>query len=184
MQATRLTNFTDPLGLIIGIIGDQKSANVALGYLRGDPKMNGLIDKLEKSPDVYTIITNTSLNGDYVDPTEDHVIHWNPNLGLQCERSRNGIEVGAMISPALSLGHEMVHTQYSNFWKLIDDDAYKDLQEKYVITEYENVAAQTLGEGVRLDHGGYPVWVPTPLTKPKCNCSGGLSPLRADPRHL
>jgi hypothetical protein len=67
------------------------------------------------------------------------------NLRLQCDRNKHGVEVGAMLSPALALGHEMAHTQYSNFWLLIDDDAYKNLQEKYVITDYEMLPRRRSG---------------------------------------
>ncbi len=172
------TNFSDPLGLIIGVIGDRKSVDVALEYLKKDPKMKALIDGLEKSDTLYTIVTNSSNTGDYSDPNADdpNMISWNPNLGLQCGHTPYGIEIGAVLSPALALGHELAHTRYSNFWLLFKDKWYGNLQEQKVTIEYENPAAQTLGEGIRHDHGGQPAWVPTPLTKPECNCSGGLSP--------
>ena len=139
--------------------------------------MKGMIDAMEKSDTVYTIITNSSLNGDWSDANDDrNVIHWNPNLGLQCGLSKDGYEVGAILSPALSLGHELAHTQFRDFWLKIEAPPYDNMQDKFVITEYENVAAQTLGEGIRHDHGGTPVRVPTPLSKPKCNCINGMSP--------
>jgi RHS repeat-associated protein len=106
-------NFVDPRGLIIGVIGDTESVNKAINYLKRDPGMSSVIAALEKSDTVYTIVTTTSLTADYSDPNslDPNLIMWNPNLALNCV-SYQGHRYGAVLSPAMALGHELAHFRY------------------------------------------------------------------------
>jgi RHS repeat-associated protein len=171
------TNFIDAFGLTIGVMGDSGSVNVALQYLSKDPQSKKMIDAMQKSSTVYTIITTSSFRANYSDPNDDpNIIYWNPNLALECEHNRYG-ETGAIRTPSLALGHELYHVYTQSWWherlSLSKDPWWMNLDEKRVIDDYENPAAKVLGEpGQRQDHGGKPVWVPTPTTQPKCNCSG------------
>lgn len=172
------TNFIDPFGLTIGVIGDSASVNMALQYLNKDPQSKKMIDALQKSSTVYTIVTTMSLYSDFSDPNanDPNIIYWNPLLALECRQGSNG-ETGAIRTPALSLGHELYHVYTRNWWherlSLSTDPWWENLDEQRVIEDYENPAAKVLGEpGQRKDHGGRSVWVSTPLSQPKCNCTG------------
>jgi hypothetical protein len=114
------------------------------------------------------------MSADYTDTSlgNDHTIVWNPHLGLRCDHV-DGHEYGAILTPAMALGHELAHQRHdvlSFFLGLLASPDYTDLDERRVIKDYENPAALTLGEGVREDHFGEVEWVATPLTKPHCNC--------------
>jgi hypothetical protein len=145
--------------------------------LSKDPQSKGMIDAMQKSSTVYTIITTTSNTADFSDPNDDpNIIYWNPNLALECRHDLNG-ETGAIRTPALALGHELYHVYTPSLWhrllSLSRDNWWANLDEQRVIQDYENPAAKVLGEPLqRQDHGGQLVWVPTPTTQPKCNCSG------------
>jgi RHS repeat-associated protein len=174
--ANSTTNFVDPFGLIIGVIGDAQDRsdfNHALQYLKADPGMRRMIVDMQESDTLYTVITTHSMDADYTDVrSSDHVIVWNPHLGLKCEQ-QGPHEYGAMLSPAMALGHELAHQRHDSlaaFLQSIDIGDYENLEERRVIKNYENPAALTLGEGVRSDHFGVPEWVPTVLSKPACNC--------------
>ena len=169
------TNFIDPLGLTIGVIGDSQSVTQAINYLSRDPGMNQMIAEMQLSDTVYTIITTSSNDADFTDVAGDeHTIIWNPHLGLKCAH-RNGQEYGAVITPALALGHELAHQRHdweAFFLGFVRSKSYTDLEEWRVIHYYENPAARTLGEGIRSDHFGETEWVATPVTEPQCNCQG------------
>ncbi len=174
--ASSPTNFVDPLGWIIGVIGDAQDRsdfNHSLQYLKGDPGMRRMIQEMQDSDTLYTVITTHSMSADYTDvSSDDHVIVWNPHLGLKCIQ-RGGREYGAILTPAMALGHELAHQRHDTvamFLGLIASIDYTDLEERRVIKNYENPAALTLGEGVRSDHFGDVEWVPTPTSKPQCNC--------------
>src|SRR5262249_20605992 len=128
---------------------------------------------------VYTIITTNSNSADFTDVSGDeHTIIWNPHLGLRCAHA-NGREYGAVITPALALGHELAHQRHdwkASFLAHIPSTNYTDLEEWRVIHHDENPAARNLHEGIRTDHFGEVEWVATPLTKPECNCQGQRAP--------
>jgi hypothetical protein len=138
--------------------------------------MAALINDLADSyTDAVLIITNSEgIDGTPQSlswlPINETVVFWDPHMGLGC--AANG---GAQLSPALALGHELVHASQRP-WKrllfsLVPSRDYTNLGEQITVNT-ENDAAWNLGEGVRLNHGGTGVRVPTPLTKPDCSCQG------------
>jgi hypothetical protein len=64
-------DFVDLSGLTIGTIGDAASVNQALQYLSRDPAMAAMIQQMEASDDVYTIVTTISMSGDYFNPNQN-----------------------------------------------------------------------------------------------------------------
>ncbi|MHB9139534.1 MAG: hypothetical protein ACYC4Q_09035 [Victivallaceae bacterium] len=88
-------------------------------------------------------------------------IYWDPKI-VADSLVRNG-----KVSPALLLGHELVHAQFYDKHQLIFDILtsyqtglpYDDLEERRVIEGVERNAAKTLCEGSRYSHYGvfYPV---------------------------
>ncbi|HYZ15565.1 MAG TPA: hypothetical protein VE591_04150 [Candidatus Acidoferrum sp.] len=128
----------------------------AFAYLSQDSVERSLIDRLEHGDRSYRLVLANDDN-DYFDPSDD-TIHWDPHSALRVS--------GGTQSPALGLGHEIDHavedprTEFrlaSSF-----DRQYDTLEERRVITGSERHAAQTLGEGIRYDHGGEPFRVDSP----------------------
>jgi hypothetical protein len=80
-----------------------------------------------------------------------NVVEWNPGLGLRLTN-------GGIMSPAMVLIHEIAH-------RIVDlhgaDAQYGTLEERAIITNYEQVIGQHLGEPTRQDHYGDLVHVPS-----------------------
>jgi RHS repeat-associated protein len=160
------TNLSDPTGLKFEVVGDWKSFWDAIRYLSRDPGMAQIIKKLANNDSVYTITTNShgidnaSIFGN---------INWDPHMGIQCDD-----DLGADISPALALGHELGHLSHPWYqrirYSLPTFDNWNDNEERITIQQIENPAARTLGEGVRSDHQGKGVRVKSDRTIPSCDC--------------
>jgi RHS repeat-associated protein len=169
------SNFVDPTGMKLFATGDTGSVQLAVDYLAQDPLMAMVIQSLIDSPNSYYIRTN-SQQRDSTDPFHE-AVNWDPHAGLACAGS--GGKTGASQSPAMGLGHELVHLWDLQQRGLIsflldfmaDAGGYDNLEERRVITGIEASLGMTLGEGIRRDHGGRPSRVDSPLTKPKCNCA-------------
>jgi hypothetical protein len=94
--------WTDSYGLVVNVsVGGRPHYNAAVAYLRRDPGMAAIIDKLEKSPTVYTVLINNVHDDSYDFLTK--TIYWDPTSAIVCEGG-SGSQ-----SPALGLGHEMAH---------------------------------------------------------------------------
>lgn len=132
----------------------------AVAYLSRDPVERKLFDQLEHGSQTVTLTTNRS-NADDFDPNT-HRIHWDPHSALRTA-------AGGRQSPALGLGHEVDHAVHDGprEWQRAQtfDPLFDTAEERRVIMGSERHAARTLGEAVRLDHGGttYRVDSPTAL---------------------
>jgi hypothetical protein len=150
-----------PYGSLRVAASAQRDFDRAVHYLRRDPVERALFDRLERGPHEVTLTTNRR-NDDEYDPNT-HVIHWDPHSALRTDD-------GGRQSPALGLGHEVDHAVHDGprEWKRSDafDRQYDTLEERRVITGSERHAAQTLGEGVRRDHGGTTYRVSSPVAMP------------------
>ena len=132
----------------------------AVGYLRKDPVMASIIDRIASGPTPVTMHVNSQGDDSY-DPYA-HVLNWDPHSALETS-------AGGRQSPALGLGHEMDHAtidpavreRLQGFYSA----KYDNLEEKRVIEGSEKHAAQTLGEGMRHDHGGRPYPVSSPVAR-------------------
>ena len=152
-------NSVDPTGLIIRVVGNVADYQQAINYLRADPGMARIINALESSSTVYTVITNNVDDDSYSYSTR--TIYWDPHSAL-CTTS------GGTQSPALGLGHEAAHAKGGFFGQLLNYipwPAYDTLEERRVIVGPETTAAGTLGEGIRTDHAGQPYRVATPTSR-------------------
>ena|SRR5579859_588575 len=162
------TNLSDPTGLKFDVVGDWMSFWDAIRYLIRDPGMAKIIKKLADDEAVYTITTNShgidnaSIFGD---------VNWDPHSGIECDG-----DLGANISPALALGHELGHLSHPWYHRIRDSlptfDNWDNTEEQITIQQIENPAARTLGEGVRSDHQGKKVRVKSDRTVPSsCDCN-------------
>lgn len=153
-------NWTDPSGLIINVIGgpvEQGEYNQATAYLSQDPGMAQIIQDLNNSSTIYSVMFNNNNHDDY----SGHIISWDPHSALRC--TNKGRQ-----SPALGLGHEMAHADNSLLDEVtgwIPSGQYDTREEQRVITGPETTAAGTLGEDTRTDHGGSPYFVPGPTSR-------------------
>jgi RHS repeat-associated protein len=85
-----------------------------------------------------------------------NTIYWSPYLSVECT-------TGGRLTPALIFLHEAVHALGDLTGIAADDttiigDPYDNDEERRVIEGYEVPAAQKLGEGIRSDHGGTPIY--------------------------
>jgi hypothetical protein len=132
----------------------------AVAYLSRDPVECDLFDRLEHGDRDYRLLTNAH-NDDSYDPST-RTIHWDPHSALRTT-------CGTTQTPALGLGHEVDHAveRAATAAALIDtpDRDFDDAEERRVIMGSERHAAQTLGEGIRHDHGGTSYRVPSPISK-------------------
>ncbi|GAC1301821.1 MAG: hypothetical protein NVSMB19_10400 [Vulcanimicrobiaceae bacterium] len=129
-------------------------------YLRRDTVMSRTLDELEHGRSGLFVRGNAH-NDDHFDP-QARTVDWDPYSALRTTS-------GGRQSPALGLGHELVHAdedprtraRLATTWSLQYDNA----EERRVIRGAETHAARTLGEAVRADHGGstYRVASPTSL---------------------
>ncbi len=140
----------DPEGLRVFVYGDTTGAyKEATTYLRKDPFMAAIIDKLEKSDEIYSVVINKTGDDswdDYDPYTGAHNrINWDPTDAISgawgCQ------------SPALGLGHEMDHAAYRvPYFSQPRIRVWGNEEEKRVILGSETTAARILGEGIRTDH--------------------------------
>ena len=149
----------DPFGLKIVVAGDPTDYNSATAYLDQNAAMAQIINDLDSSSTVYTVVYIHDGNDRY-DPST-HTVYWDPGSALLCSG-------GGKQTPALGLGHELAHADQGFWFGLIGWfpwGNYDNLEEWRVITGVETNAAQTLGEGTRTDHGGAPYPVATPTSR-------------------
>jgi RHS repeat-associated protein len=167
-------DFVDPFGLRLrpkpgrGQQGQTDLADylTALEYLKRDPGMAGLIKKAEDSSTDFFVTFNHVDDDRYCPnqqycpdrPREVHTIHWDPRSGWVCTNGRKQ-------SPALGFGHELAHAvgDGKKMRRLLNiaDPNFGNKEERRVETTYEIPAAKTLGEGIRWNHDGQPIQVPT-----------------------
>jgi len=106
-----------------------------------------------------TIVTGLNAPTRFLPAT--NTVEWNPGLGLHLTN-------GGIMSPAMALLHEIAHRVVDLFG---NDLQYDTLEERSIITNYEQVIGQRLGEPTRQNHKGTFVAVPsvtyhTPATTP------------------
>jgi len=144
-------NAFDPLGLKICVSPDDQDAyDEAKKHLEGTA-FEKQIQELEQSQNLYYLNTTTSADT-FVYPT--NTIYWNPNLGLTTPDGLN-------IDPSILLGHEITHANLydqnrSAYMKTSTTEVpqYQTLEERRVITLFENPTAAKFNEGIRTDHSG------------------------------
>ncbi len=139
----------------------QINYNRAKAYLSKDPVERRLFDRLEHSHSRHYRLRINHRNDDHFDPNTD-TIAWDPYSALRTAQ-------GGRQSPALGLGHEVDHAverpreeQRLNARTSLH---YDTAEERRVITGSERHAARTLGEAVRLDHGGRTYRVRSPIAR-------------------
>ena len=119
--------------------------------------MRRTFDDLEIASDPTYVLGNH--RGDDHFDFENHAVTWDAHSAL---RTTNG----GVQSPALGLGHELVHTSEARAKRDVlastFDFAYDNKEERRVIVGAETHAAHTLGEGTRHDHGGRAFTVNSP----------------------
>lgn len=130
----------------------------AESYLRGDSIMRRTLDDLESGSTTFVIAKNAR-GDDHFDPWSATVT-WDPHSALRTTG-------GGRQSPALGLGHELVHAdedaRVRAFLAATPSVRYDDAEERRVIRGAEAHAARTLGEATRYDHGGTPYHVSSPI---------------------
>lgn len=130
----------------------------AEAYLRGDSIMNRTLDDLENGTTRYAIRKNAD-DDDHFDP-RTNIVEWDPHSALRTTD-------GGRQSPALGLGHELVHADEDGRTRArlasTGSRAYDNAEERRVIRGAEAHAAKTLGEGQRYDHAGSAYWVASPV---------------------
>ena len=148
------TNFVDPSGQTIVVSGtpqDNQNYLDSINYLKQDPGMEAIIQRLEDSKTVFTIAFNNDLDNSFDYTTQ--TINWDTTAA--CETSSGGIQ-----SAALGLGHELAHADHG-WWGYYLSRArfsvtlggrYDNLEEWRVISGAEADAARTLGEPTNTDH--------------------------------
>lgn len=129
----------------------------AESYLRADSVMRRTFDDLENASTATYVIGNHR-NDDHFD-FEHRAVTWDPHSALRTT-------TGGAQSPALGLGHELVHADEAadkrEYLATTFDAAYDDKEERRVIVGAETHAARTLGEGTRHDHSGRVFTVDSP----------------------
>ncbi|WP_176421980.1 RHS repeat domain-containing protein [Fibrobacter sp. UWH1] len=123
--------------------------------------VSGTFAWLQKRPEKIYIAKAANGEGstiDYDDYMKAIVINWNPNEALVFPEGTQ--------SPALGVLHEGIHAKGflknpSLYMKrlLENDDQYDNKEERRVIEGPESWAAEKLGESIRFNHGGEPVYV-------------------------
>ncbi|OWV06178.1 RHS repeat-associated core domain-containing protein [Fibrobacter sp. UWH3] len=123
--------------------------------------VSGTFAWLQKRPEKIYIAKAANGEGstiDYDDDMKAIVINWNPNEALVFPEGTQ--------SPALGVLHEGFHAKGflknpSLYMKrfLENDDQYDNKEERRVIEGPESWAAEKLGESIRFNHGGEPVYV-------------------------
>lgn len=163
--ANNPAKYIDPTGLRLtwpSGTSEQHSQDIqtALNYLRQDSGMAKIIQNLEDSSTVYTIVPST-LERNLHESNYNQIL-WNPNLA-------NCLIGGGTQSPALILGHELSHAEgglWADILRQFQDSEFGTKEERRVITGPETRAALTLGEGIRSSHQiSRQYYVPTPSSR-------------------
>jgi RHS repeat-associated protein len=148
------TNFRDPSGLKLDPqVGPLPQGGIdyadylsALAYIQRDPVGNQIVALLEASSVTYAIVFDHSQDTYFDDKT--NTIHWDPRSGVRiCD--------SGILTPALSLFHEMVHARRGKRHPT-PDAQWDDSEEKLVIQDFEIPFALRNGEPVRANHGDFP----------------------------
>lgn len=166
MQLTLSRNASHPRDPYVhyGSLAVERSLDAAFRqaetYLRGDTIMARTLDDLERAAGAIVIRKN-SHDDDHFDPAT-RSIQWDPTSALRTTD-------GGRQSPALGLGHELVHAdadpQTRERLAQTRSPKYDNAEERRVIRGAETHAARTLGESIRHDHAGsvFHVDAPTDL---------------------
>lgn len=147
--------YVDPDGRKVrfapGVSADfKKQFADAITYLNKG-KVSGVIAKLESRPEIVTVDEPPAAsNKMYFDPTTNTIV-WD-------QRSALDPTTGGTQTPALGLLHEAAHAlghleKTAASTVPIPGDPYHTAEEKRVIQNIENPAANKLGEATRSDHG-------------------------------
>ncbi len=124
-------------------------------YLRGDSIMRKTLDGLEHSKTPTFIVDDEEKRTD-IFHVESRTIDWDPYRAFRTSD-------GGRVSPALVLGHELSHAiadpkTQAKLGK-VEDDVFKNAEERRVVNGPERHAALTLGEAVRRDYEAHPYHV-------------------------
>ncbi|WP_162149144.1 RHS repeat-associated core domain-containing protein [Asticcacaulis benevestitus] len=143
-------DLVDPQGLKIRVSGEYRDyarVQQALKYLKKDPGMKKIIDRLDADQRNHWIKTNNM----HDNSSQGGNVNWDPNSYLQiC----GGPDNGKLQTPDLGLGHELAHLVDPLWYGKLPHFQYDNFEEERVITGPETAAARTLGEPVRYNHGG------------------------------
>ncbi|WP_300908007.1 RHS repeat-associated core domain-containing protein [Muribaculum intestinale] len=119
--------------------------NEAYNYLR-EHGASEIIDALKDSEDYTVTIKESDNHGTPTYSQEGKLISWNPKIGLAIR------ETEYFISPAELLNHEGAHALRDNTDRIginrdydVNDENYKNLEEKRVIENVESITAYRLG---------------------------------------
>jgi len=119
----------------------------ALAYLSSDKESAQMIDKfVNRSGATEIVVSETDYNPRW-DPDTD-TLYWNPTMAIITEN-------GGLMSPAMTLGHEIAHVIDPVAQSFIGDIPMWDYDyyaEYRAISSWERPAAIRLGEGVRYEH--------------------------------
>jgi RHS repeat-associated protein len=147
----------------IKVFGNVQEYKTAIAYLQKDPGMAQIISDLNARKTILNIWFNDIGKNEF-DPGNEGIF-WDPH-------SATLLTNGGTRSPALGLGHEMVHARdsFTHLWRGISEliwwPRYDNYDEMRVISGPETNAARTLGEGVRTDHSEILHYtVPTPISR-------------------
>lgn len=161
ISSTRPISALDPF-VHHGAIAVARSLDPAFckaeAYLRCDSIMARTFDALELGSIHYTILKNAN-DDDHFDP-RSNVVEWDPHSALKTTE-------GGIQSPALGLGHELVHACEDSIARerlaATPSRKYDNAEERRVIRGAEAHAAKSLGEAQRYDHAGEVFWVTSPI---------------------
>jgi len=184
-------NNSDPNGTTIIAPTENKAAyNKAITFLMKNPTMRKVITGLRKSKKTYHIETHGNDNGEIgladFDPGDEDAelsgvnfrpdtailtVDWHPYEGVFVKDSGGAI-VGSQ-SPALVLGHELLHAyhydlskDYFNTLRYTPDAQYDTKEEKRTIAT-ERGLAKFFGQTQRFNHDADSALVDSPLERPK-----------------
>lgn len=117
----------------------------ALTYLAADPLALQLMLQASQMGIKVTIVTGTAESRyDNI----NNIVEWNPGMALRLTN-------GGVMSPAMILLHELAHGVFNIYGY---DAQYDTLEERHIIENYERIIGQHLGEPIREDHFGTPVF--------------------------
>jgi hypothetical protein len=139
----------------------------ALSYLEQFPLMRTIIQRTEEEGTKIVIPGDNNPRSEHqiFDDTSDQIV-WYPTYGIAAPEFN-----GALMSPALILGHELVHADTYQQTPATNLAAYSTPNWRYgneeeaYATAVERLTAEFLGEPQRISHQGNPVQVTGPLDR-------------------
>ena len=139
--------YTDPDGRKIIFAEGSRPKDIleyykAIEYLSNSPRANEIINTLEKSPYLFTIMFDDNDN-DYYSYEDKKIISWDPDSGLITKSDD-------IQSAALGLIHEMGHAEQDINGELKNKST--DLIEQENLNKTENLVANELFEAKRKDY--------------------------------